>query len=325
MFNPIIQPWRIVALVTIMAAGLLAARPVAAQQGLPEGTIRLIVSAPVGGGTDIIARLVAAELQDELKRPFVVESRPGASSTIASQLVRRARPDGTTLLVTYDAYVVDAAVHHDRHRLDLRPIIEISSAGPLLLTRPNGPAKTLQGLIDWARGYKGNINVGAPNADSPGALAADAFARMAGIKAETVNGAGSAGTLTGMLSGQFQYGFASATSVQGLLKSGDLVALGVATPHRLPSMPDVPAIAEALPGFNFTTWYGVFGPPKLPTAVVTALNQAISKAVRAPRVHDGILRQAGEPIAGTPEAFARLVQADFDRYSKVLASRKATP
>ena len=193
---------RLVAQATFVMAALAFPSPVPAQGTYPSGVIKLIVAAPAGGGTDQIARLIAASLQSQMKQTVVVEPRPGGSGILAAETVAPARPDGLTLLVTFDGHTISATKNKKLpYKVidSFTPISQIVSSGILLSTQKSAPVKGLRELITWAKNYKGNLNIGAPGVNSPAFLAAHRFKQRTGIDAAVVNNRGSAGTLHGTL------------------------------------------------------------------------------------------------------------------------------
>ncbi len=295
--------------------------PVSAQDDYPSGIIKLIVAAPVGGGTDQIARLIGTSLQSQMHRTVVVESRPGGSGVIAADVVARAPPDGLTLLVTFDGHTISGATNKKLSYQavgSFTPITQIASSGILLSTSPSAPAKNLRDLIGWAKGYKDNLNIGTPGVSSPAFVAAREFVRRTGIRAEVVNNRGSAATIYGVLSKSYQFAFASLQASIPMVRNGDLRAMAVTTKKRVSALPDVPSVAEVLPGYDFESWYGIMGPADLPKPIVDRLHAEIVKALNTPKVRKFMGREGAEPVGSTPEEFRRFLTNDLDKYSKLM-------
>lgn len=306
---------------TLVVVSAAFSGPVLAQASYPSGIIKLIVAAPVGGGTDQLARLIGASLQSQMNQTVVVESRPGGSGIIAAEIVARAPPDGLTLLVTFDGHTISGVANKKlAYQVvdSFSPVSQIASSGILLSTSESSPAKNPNELIDWARSYKGNLNIGAPGVNSPAFVAAQQFVRRTGIKAEIVNNRGSAATLYGVLSKSYQFAFSSLQASLPMVRNGDVRAVGVTTAKRLSVLPDVPSIAEVLPGFDFESWYGVLGPAKLPKPIIDRLHTEIVKALNAPKMREFISREGAEPVGSTPEEFRKFLISDLASYSGVL-------
>lgn len=306
---------------TFVVSNPAVSGPVSAQETYPSGTIKLIVAAPVGGGTDQIARLIGANLQSQMNRTVVIEARPGGSGIIAADIVARAPPDGLTLLVTFDGHSISGATNKKLvyQPVDsFSPVSQIAYSGILLSTSESAPAKNLRELINWAKNYKGNLNIGVPGVNSPAFVAAQRFWHLTGINAEIVNNRGSPATLYGVLSNSYQFAFASLQASLPMVRNGDLRAIGLTTTKRMAVLPDVPSIAEVLPGFDFQSWYGVLGPANLPAPIVGRLHAEIVKALNTPKMREIMNREGAEPVGSTPEEFRRFLIDDLAKYSSLI-------
>lgn len=308
------------AVLALLQCGSLA--PVHAQ--LPSGTIKIICSGPTGGGTDQVTRLLALRLQTQLKQTVIVETHAGASGAIAAGLVSRAKPDGGSLLVTFDAHVINAAASKGptyQPVKDFAPITQLASSGVLITMKPDAPVNSLKDFIAWGKGFKGNLNFGVPGEGSPAAVAARTFVSMTGVDAAVVNNKGSSPTLTGVMAGEYHAGFASLQASLPMVGNKLLKAIAVSTPKRISSHPDIPSVSEELPGFEFTTWYGLLGPAKLPQATISRLHDEAVTALKAPEVRDVILRDGSEPIGSSPSEFAEFLEREHAKWTKLLGSK----
>ncbi|HWI16021.1 MAG TPA: tripartite tricarboxylate transporter substrate binding protein, partial [Burkholderiales bacterium] len=318
--NRVYYAFRAACVSAALAATALAAQ---AQDAVkyPTHPVRLITPAAPGGTTDILARLVGAKLTDLYKEQVVVDNRASASGVIAGELTANARPDGYTLLLAYHQHIVNAALnpklpYHPVN--DFTPITQLTAAGLLLVVNPSSPPKTPKDFIEWTKNFKGPLNFGSAGNGSGGHLAGELYKHMTGVKAQHIPYKGTGPALIDLIAGQYQFNFAGMQGSMVLVRSGKLKAIAVTTPKRLAALPDIPAMAEALPGFEVVGWYGVMGPAKMPKALVTKLNTDIVNIVRQPDVKERILADGSEPVGNSPEAFRKYLLADLEKWTKVV-------
>ena len=312
--------------VLVMALGLGAcAAPALAQQrgpaDYPNKPIRFLTPAQPGGTTDILARLVGARLTDVFKQQVVVDNRASASGVIAAELTAHAPPDGYTLFLAYHQHTVNAALnpqlpYHPVH--DFTPITQLTSAGLTLVVNPSTPVKNLKEFVEWTRNFKGALNFGSAGLGSGGHLAGELYNLMAGVKAQHIPYKGSGPALIDLVAGQYHYNFAGMLPAQTLVRSGKLRGLAVTTPKRLGALPDLPAVAEVLPGFEIVGWYGVIAPARLPKPIVTRLHDEMVKIIKQPDVRERILADGSEPVGSTPEEFRQYLLADLAKWAKLV-------
>jgi tripartite-type tricarboxylate transporter receptor subunit TctC len=301
---------------------LLAIPAVCAQaQGYPSRPIRVFVPAAPGGTTDLLARVFGAKLSDRFKVPVAVENRSSASGVIAGELTAQAPADGYTLLLAYHQHTVNAALnpklpYHPVN--DFTPITQLTSAGLLLVVNPSSPPQNLQQFIEWTKHYPGDLNFGSAGLGSGGHLAGELYKQMTGVKAQHIPYKGSGPAMLDLVGGRYQFNFAGLQGAQTQVRSGKLRAIAVTTPKRLAAMPDVPAVAEALPGFEVVGWYGVLGPAKLPKPIVDKLHDELVKILNEPDVHKRIVDDGSEPVGSSPEEFKRFLDADLVKWTKVV-------
>jgi len=298
-----------------------SAMPVLAQADFPNRTIRLITPAAPGGTTDILSRLTAAKLTESLGQQIIVDNRASASGVNAGEITARAAPDGYTLLLVYHQHTINAALnaklpYHPVN--DFTPITQLTAAGLYLVVNPASPPKTPKEFIEWTRGFKGGLNFGSAGIGSGGHLAGELFNLMAGIKAQHIPYKGSGPALADLLGGQYQYNFAGMQAAQNLVRAGRLRGLAVTTPKRIGAMPDVPAMAEVLPGFELVGWYGIAGPAKMPKALVTRLHGELTKMLAMSDVRERILADGSEPVGSDPETFRQYMLADMIKWAKLV-------
>jgi len=312
-------------LVTAVLATLAVMAPfegeAAAADNYPSRPIRLITPAAPGGTTDFLARLVGAKLGEALKQQVVVDNRASASGVIAAELTAHSPPDGYTLFVAYHQHTVNAALNPKlpyKVLDDFTPITQMTAAGLLLLVNPSSPPKTLKEFIEWTRSYKGPLNFGSAGIGSGGHLAGELYNLMAGVKAQHIPYKGTGPALIDLIGGQYQYNFAGLAGAVPMMKSGKLRGLAMTTPKRVAALPDVPAMAEALPGFEIVGWYGIFGPAKMPKALVSRLHDEIVKVLQRQDVKDIIAGDGAEPVGNTPEEFRKYLDADVAKWAKLV-------
>ena len=312
----------------IACAILLAVAPARAQDDYPGRPIRIITPAAQGGTTDILARLFSARLTEVFKQQVLVENRASASGVVAGELVAKSPPDGYTLLLAYHQHTVNAALNPKLpyHPVNnFTPITQLTSAALLLVVNAASPPKTLEEFIAWTRNYQGPLNFGSAGIGSGGHLAGELYKQMTGIKAEHVPYKGSGPALTALLGGEYQFNFAGLQPGIVQVRAGRLRALAVTAPRRLAALPDIPAVAEALPGFELVGWYGVIGPAGMPEPVVAKLHAELVKILNSPDIHDRIAADGSEPVGNTPEAFRQFMLADTAKWAKLVKESGAKP
>jgi tripartite-type tricarboxylate transporter receptor subunit TctC len=305
----------------VLPLGLTVAAPALAQQDYPNRPIRLITPAVQGGTTDILARVFGARLTDAVKQQVVVENRASASGVIAGELTANAPPDGYTLFLAYHQHTINAALNPrlPYHPVNsFTPITQLTSAGLMLVVNPSTPVQNLAEFVDWTRNFKGPLNYGSAGNGSGGHLAGELYKLMTGVKAEHIPYKGAGQAMMDLVAGQYQYTFAGMQGAQVLVRSGKLRGLAVTTPARLAALPEVPAVAEVLPGFEVVGWYGVIGPAKLPTPIVARLHEELVRILNQPEVRQRIVADGSEPVGNTPEEFRQFMLADLVKWAKVV-------
>src|SRR5881396_672225 len=307
---------------TFGALFLLAfAAPSQAQHDYPARPIRFITAAAQGGTSDILARIFAVHLTEALKQPVVVDNRASASGVIAGELTANAPPDGYTLLLAYHQHTVNAALNP---KLPYHPvnsfttITQLTSAGLMLVVNPATPVTNLREFIDWTKNYKGPLNFGSAGIGTGGHLAGELYKVMTGVKAEHIPYKGAGPALMDLIAGQYHFNFSGIQPAQVQVRAGKLRGLAVTTPKRLAALPDLPAVAEELPGFEFVGWYGVIGPAGLPRPIVTRLHDELVKALNRPDVRERIVADGSEPVGSSPEEFRQFMLADLAKCAKLV-------
>ena len=311
---------RVIRVAAVVALAALA--PLAAAQTYPVKPVRIMVGANAGGGTDIIARMLADKYQAAFGQPFVVENKPGASNTIAADLAAKAAPDGHTLLVATNTGQAIAPhlikLSFDTNK-DLIPVALIVVVPNVLVVGPGVAANNVKDLIALIKAKPDAFSYGSSGVGSTQHLAGEAFNLAAGTKAVHVPYKGSAQALSDLVGGQIQLDFDTTSSAMAFIKGGKVKALAVMSPKRTPELPDVPTLAEAgLPGVEMTTWYGLFVTAGTPKDVVNRLYAETMKALQMPDVQKRLTGLGGEPGNVTQEQFTALVKSDYERFGRLI-------
>jgi tripartite-type tricarboxylate transporter receptor subunit TctC len=317
---------RIVALVFLVAASLAA--PVSAQN-YPVKTVRLIAPFAPGGATDVLARLTAQKLAERWGQSVIVDNRPGAGGNIGAEVAVRSAPDGYTLLVAGAPHAINMTLYnmlsYDLAR-DLVGINRLAGYPSALVVHPSLPAKSVKDLIALARSRPGELNYGSPGPGSPNRLAIELFMIMAKVKMTHIPYKGGSGQMvTDLVAGHVQLASIGLPPSLEYVKAGRLRAIAVTSTKRSPLLPDVPTVSESgLPGFDVTSWYGVFAPAALPKNLVTKVNGDISAVLEAPDLRERLQRMDAEPSPQSPEDFARFVREEIAKWAKVVKASGAT-
>lgn len=306
----------------IVLLSLVSAGPVLAQpQAYPDKPIRMLVGFPPGGAADILGRFAAQGLAAGLGQQVVVDNRGGAGGVIATEIVGHANPDGYTLLFTSIPHVINPhlykKVDYDALK-DFAPVVQFVSV-PLMLAVTNGlPAKSIKELIALARAKPGDLNYASSGNGASSHLAMELFMNMAGVKMNNITYKGTGPLLSDLISGQTQLTIASAVPLSPQVRAGKVRGLAVTGPKRAAAFPDVPTIAETVPGYEVVNWFGVLAPAATPKAIVTRLNAELNRALANPDLKEKLLAQTAEAAGGTPEAFAAIIKADYAKWGKVV-------
>jgi tripartite-type tricarboxylate transporter receptor subunit TctC len=300
---------------------MFAALPALAQQDYPNRPIRLITPAAQGGTTDLLARIFGQKLSEAFGQQVLVDNRASAAGVIAGQITAQAAPDGYTLLLAYHQHTVNAALnpklpYHPVN--DFTPITQLTSAGLMLVVNPKTPVNNLAEFIQWTRDFQGALNFGSAGIGSGGHLAGELYKLMAKVKAEHIPYKGAGPAMADLIAGQYHFNFSGLQGSQVQVRAGRLRAIAVTTPKRLPSNPELPAMAEALPGFEVVGWYGVIGPANMPEPLVKRLHDELIKALNSPDVKSRIESDGSEPVGSSPEDFRRFMHADLDKWAKLV-------
>ncbi|MBV1796761.1 tripartite tricarboxylate transporter substrate binding protein [Siccirubricoccus sp. G192] len=310
----------------------LATLPIApaalAQNWAPERPVRLVVPYSAGGSTDVTARLVAQALGERLGQPVVIENRPGAGGNIAAEHVAHSAPDGYTLLIaTSSVIATNQALYRnlpfDAVR-DFAPITQIAFVPNLLVVHPDVPARSLAELIALAKSRPGQLNYGSAGSGTSQHLAGALFAAQAGVQVVHVPYRGGAPAVTDLIAGKIQMIMSPLVEVIAHVQAGRLRPLGVTTRRRSPLLPEVPTIAEAMPGFEITLWNGLLAPAGTPPAIVARLATEAAGVLRTPEMQRKLAEQGSEPVGSTPEEFAAFIRTEIPKWTEIVRISGAT-
>lgn len=312
------------------ALGLAAAivgTPAWAQQ-YPSKPVRMIVPSAPGSGPDLIARVVAQKLTEQLGRPVVADPRPGAGGSLGGELAAKAPPDGYTLIMaSAGSHSVNPALYpklpYDAVK-DFAPIGLVSTAPNILIVHPSLPVKTVKDLVALAKAKPGALTFGSGGNGSTAHLSGELFRTMANVNMVHVPFKGAPFAVIGVMTGEISLAILNLPPALPHVKSGKLKALGVSTVKRSSAVPDIPTIAEAgLPGYDAGTWYGLLAPAGTPSEIITRLNAELVKGLRSDDMKKRIAAEGGDVAGGTPEEFAALIRRDIAKWTKVVQASGA--
>lgn len=299
------------------AMSLIASRSWA--QTVPP--VRILVGAPAGGTTDTMARTLAQALGQQLGRTVLVDNKAGAGGNLAADAVAKAAPDGNTLLMSFTSHAINASLYphlpFDPVK-DFTPLTMVSTSPSVLVAHPKLPANNVAELIALAKAKPGQLNFAIGAMGSSLHLAGDAFKMKAGVFIVNIPYRGTAPAVQDVLAGQVDLMFAAVGNVQAHIKAGKLKALGVTSAKRLAAFPEVPAIAESLPGYESSAWFGLFGPARMSPELSKSLSDAARAAVQTPQVRRRIESEGASPVGNSPDEFARFVSHEIVRWKAVV-------
>ncbi len=300
----------------------LAAQAAQAQDRYPSRPVTITVPWAAGGTTDILARVLAEPLRRSMGQPFVVENRSGASGNIGSNAVARARPDGYALLFgSMSTHAMNDALFNNMpfHGVDdFTPISLLAFVLNTMVIHPSVPASTVAEFIAYCKANPGKVAYASAGLGSTNHLCAEMFARMAGIEMVHVPYRGGAPAVQDTVAGQTQLFFSAGTQTLGHVRDGRLKLLAVTEGRRSSLLPNVPTVAETVPGYEMAVWYGVLGPKGMPQDLVATLNAEINKAMLLPEVKDRMTAIGVEVVNETPAAFGTTLRADAEKWSRVI-------
>lgn len=311
---------KLVHCVAIAFALSLNAAGVHAQDKYPTKPVHLLTPFAAGGGSDILARLIATPAFETFGQPVVVENRPGGGGTVGAGIVARSDPDGYTLIVVSGSYGANGALYNLPYDsvTGITPIILIGTTPLVASTHPSVSIKSVKELIVYAKANPGKFNFGSSGIGSLDNLAVELFKQQTGVNLTLVPYKGSAPVMTALLSGEVDSSFSSLVPSMPHLKAGRLRAVAVTTPKRSRALPDVPTVGETVPGFDVTHWYGMWGPKGLPRDIVMRWNSEVARIIKTDVVQKWMAREGLEPAGGPPEEYRDRIKSDVEKWKKVV-------
>ena len=318
---------------SIILTALLAAAPAHAQQsdpaaGYPAHTVRVIVSAPPGGGPDLVARIVADKLQQRWGQPVVIENRPGAGGNLGTGDVAAAEPDGYTLLSAQPAPLTTNVLLYKSLRFDpgaLAPIVVMTTLPVVMVVRSDFPADTVGELVAYAKANPGKITYGSQGVGTSPHLIGALFARRTGTELTHVPYRGTAQVANDLLAGHLDLLFIQVDAVREFYRAGRIKMLAIVSDHRLDELPGIPSIAEAgVPDIRADTWNALAAPPNTPKPIIAKINAAVNEVFKLPDVRERLATMSMQPAGGTPDAMASFVKAETARWGEVIRAAHIT-
>ena len=303
------------------AAALPAISRIAKAQAYPTRPVRIIVGFAAGGATDIVARIIGQWLSERLGQQFVVENRPGAGTNIATEAVVTAAPDGHTLLMVSPTNAVNATLYDKlsyNFISDIAPVAGVTRVANVMVVNPSFPAKTVSEFIAYAKARPDRINMASGGTGSSNQMSGELFKMLAGVNLVHVPYRGAGPALPDLISGQVQVMFVAITSSIEYIKAGKLRALGVTTTTRSEALPDVPTIADSLPGYEDSNWWGFGAPKATSAAIIDKLNQETNAALADPKIKARLAELGGTVLAGSSADFGKLIADETEKWAKVI-------
>jgi tripartite-type tricarboxylate transporter receptor subunit TctC len=303
------------------AATLPAASRIAQAQTYPTRPVRLIVAVAAGGGADIVTRLMGQWLSERLGQQFIVENRPGGGTNIGTEMVVHAAADGYTLLQVNLAHAINATLYDKLNYnflRDIAPVAGIVGVSNVVEIHPSVPAKTLPEFIAYAKANPGKINMGSAGNGSSSHMAGELFKMLAGVNLVHVPYRGQGPAMTDLLGGQLQVIFATTPGTTEYVRIGKLRALAVTTRVRAEALPDVPTVADFVPGYEASQWYGFGAPKNTPPEIIERLNKAVNAALADPKMKARLADFGGTVMPGSPADFGKLIAEETEKWGKVV-------
>ena len=303
---------------------VVTAGAASAQQDYPTKPIRLIVGVAPGGATEILARAVGTKMGENLRQQVIIDNRPGANHIIGGELTAKAPPDGYTIQMIPEGFVINPSIYA---KLPFDPLRDFSAIAivalvpNVLVIHPSIPARTLKDFIALARARPGQMNYGTSGVGAPSHMSAELLKILTGIEYTHVPYKGQGLAMIDLVGGHLHLAFPSIPASVAYIRSGRLIALGVTTAQRASALPDVPTIQEGgVPGYEVSGWYGVIGPAAMPKTLVARINREINTILQVPEMRELLSMQGAEPRTGTPEEFAAAMANDLQKWAKVVAA-----
>jgi tripartite-type tricarboxylate transporter receptor subunit TctC len=308
------------------AAVLPALSRIARAQTYPTRPVRIVVGFAAGGSADILARLIGQSLSERLGQPFVIENRPGAGTTIATEAVVKAPPDGYTLLLVAAAAVTSALLYDKLNLIrDIAPVASISREPQILALHPSIPTNTVSEFIAYAKANPGKISMASGGNGTPAHIAGELFKMMTGVNLVHVPYRGAAPALTDLIGGQVQVMFVAMASGIEYFRAGKLRSLAVTTAVRSEALPDLPVLGDFVAGYESSVWYGLGAPKHTPSEIVATLNTDINAALADPKIKARLADLGSTPLVGSATEFGKLMANETEKWGKVIRAANIKP
>ena len=297
-------------------------------QAYPVKPIRMIVNFPPGGGTDVTARLIQPWLSKELGQPVLIDNRGGAAGAVGAEIAARAAPDGYNLLWTLSSHTINPSLYgklsFDTER-DFVAITLGANAPQIVVSSMTLPVKDIRELIAYAKANPDKLSYASPGVGSPGHLAGELFKQRAGINMLHVPYKGAGPAIPDVISGNVQLMFATMSSSMSHVRAGKMRALGVTSLKRSAGGPDIPTIAEGLPGFEMPSWFGLLAPAGTPRPIINRLNQAMVRVLAIPELREQLIAQGADPVGNTPEQFSEQIREELKLWAQFIKQTGIRP
>ncbi len=311
----------------VVVLGALSLLGSASAQTYPNKPIKWIVPYPPAGTTDVLARIVAQSLSETLGQQVVIENRPGAGNNIGTEAVITAPPDGYTMLLVNPANGINASLYKKlsfNFIRDIAPVAGLVRTPNVMVVTNSLPVKTVAEFIAYCKANPSKVNMASSSSGTSTHLSGELFKSMTGCNMVHIPYKGAGPVLTDLIGGQVQVFFDNLPSSAGHIKAGSIRALAVTSVAREPSFPALPTVADTVPGYEATAWFGVGMPKGTPRDVIDKMNAAVNKALADPKMRERLAQLGGAPIPGTPEDFGKVIAAETEKWAKVVASSGAT-
>ena len=309
----------------VMGLSAAASMGSASAADYPTRPVKWVVGYPPGGATDIVARLIGQRLSERLGQQFVIENKPGAGNNIATESVINAEPDGYTVLLVNPANYINASLYANLKFnvvRDIAPVAAFNRVPNVMTVNNNVPAKTVAEFIAYVKANPGKVNMASSGNGTSVHLSGEMFMAMSGAKMQHVPYRGAALAITDMLGGQVQVIFDNMPSIIQHVRAGSVRALAVTSTAKSSLLPDVPTVAETVPGYEATALFGMGAPKNTPKEIIAKLNKEINEVLAEPATKAKLVDLGGEPLIGTPEAFGAMIAAETDKWKKVIEEAK---
>jgi tripartite-type tricarboxylate transporter receptor subunit TctC len=321
MLNRPYSPLMLSAALGLALLSMPGVQSAARAQGFPSKPVKVILPSPPGGGTDALARILADKLREKWGQPVIVENRAGAGGNIAGDVTSKAAPDGYTLMLAHPAPLVINKALYSKLSYDpdqFVPVSLVATVPNVLVVNAKSPAGSVAQLIAMARAEPGKLNFASGAVGSPSSLTPELFKSMTGVNIPSIPFQGSAPALVALLGGQVDMLFVELSTALPHIRAGKLRALAVAAERRSSFLPEVPTLADTLPGFNASVWFGIVAPPKTPAALAEQISRAVAEALKLADVSKQLVDMSMEAVGGTPAEMAQYLREESRRWGAVI-------